>query len=145
MVQLTHNPIDAAAAVAHVQTSAAGAVVLFLGTTREFTEGRQTVRLSYESYPKMAERKLAELEAAACERWPIAKCVLIHRLGVVELGEASVLVAVSTPHRKEAFAAAQWLMDQIKKEVPIWKQEQWADGTAGWVHPGTEVNSADSP
>lgn len=144
MIQLTYEPIDSTTALAHVQTSAAGAVVLFLGTTREFTNGRQTLRLEYESYPSMAERKLGELERAAADRWPIVRSCIIHRLGRVDLGEASVLVAVSTPHRRDAFAAASWLMDQIKQEVPIWKQEQWADGQSSWIHP-VDANSDQPP
>jgi molybdopterin synthase catalytic subunit len=139
VIRLTHNPIDTQTALTQVQSTQAGAVVLFLGTAREFTLGRQTIGLMYEGYVEMAERKLAELESQARERWPVIECVLIHRLGAVELGEASVLVAVSTPHRRDAFEAAEWLMDTIKREVPIWKQEHWADGTIDWVHPGCEM------
>jgi molybdopterin synthase catalytic subunit len=115
---------------------AAGAIVLFLGTTRKVTDGRQTVALDYEAYRVMAEQKLAELEAAARERWPLVECLIEHRLGRVPAGEASVAIAVSAPHRREAFAAGEWLIDTLKKEVPIWKREQWSDGTTEWVHPG---------
>jgi molybdopterin synthase catalytic subunit len=136
VIQLTLEPIDTQLALRHVQSPQAGAVVTFLGTTREFTGGRQTVRLCYEGYREMAERKLGELEQQARARWPLVGCALVHRLGAVELGEASVLVAVSTPHRRDAFEAASWLMDRIKTEVPIWKQEHWADGSQSWIHPG---------
>ncbi len=68
-------------------------------------------------------------------QWPLVGCALVHRLGEVGLGEASVAVAVSSPHRRDAFAAAEWLMDRLKQEVPIWKQEHWADGSSEWVHP----------
>src|SRR5262245_21275467 len=136
MISLTHEPLDPAPVLPQVASNNAGAVVLFLGTTREFTKGRQTVSLDYECYPEMAERKLAELEAEARRRWPIIECQIVHRLGHLELGEASIAIAVSSPHRADAFAAGQWLIDTIKEDVPIWKQENWADGTSEWVHPG---------
>ena len=135
MVELTHAPIDTAALLAHVNSPQAGAVVLFLGTVRELTAERRTVALDYECYPEMAGRKLAELEADARSRWPIIECALVHRLGHLELGEASVAVAVSTPHRHDAFAAGKWLIDTLKEIVPIWKKENWDDGTTEWVHP----------
>ena len=135
MTELTDRVIDFAALLERVQSPIAGAVVLFLGTTREVTGGRQTASLDYECYPEMAERKLAELEAEARQRWPIVECAIVHRFGHLALGEASVAVAVSTPHRDDAFAAGRWLIDTIKQEVPIWKRENWADGTTEWVHP----------
>jgi molybdopterin synthase catalytic subunit len=133
---LTHDPIDVPALLDSVGSAQAGAVVLFLGTTREFTQGRQTASLDYECYPQMAEKKLAELEAEARRRWPIVECGIVHRLGRLELGEASVAIAVSTPHRRDAFEAGQWLIDTLKQVVPIWKKENWTDGTTEWVHPG---------
>jgi molybdopterin synthase catalytic subunit len=136
MVLLTHKCLDSAAVLAQVASHDAGAVVLFVGTTREFTQGRRTVSLDYECYPEMAEKKLAELEAEARQRWPLTGCSIVHRLGHLELGEASIAIAVSSPHRHDAFAAGQWLIDTIKEVVPIWKQENWADGTREWVHPG---------
>jgi len=136
MIALTHQPIDAAAVLAQVASNDAGAVVLFLGTTREFTQGRRTASLDYECYPEMAEKKLAELEAEARQRWPLVGCSIVHRLGHLELGEASIAIAVSSPHRGVAFEAGQWLIDTIKQIVPIWKQENWADETSEWVHPG---------
>ena len=136
MIELTDQPIDKAKVLAEVQSPASGAVVLFLGTTREFTDGRQTESLDYESYGEMAAKKLTELEAEARRRWEIIHCVIVHRLGHVELGEASVAIAVSTPHRHDAFEAGKWLIDTLKEVVPIWKKENWTDGTAEWVHPG---------
>ena len=135
MVELTKVVIDANDVLRRVGSSQAGAVVLFLGTTREFTGERRTVALDYECYPEMATKKLAELEAEARRRWPIVECVIVHRLGHLELGEASIAIAVSSPHRQDAFSAAQWLIDTIKQVVPIWKQEHWADGHREWVHP----------
>ena len=136
MVSLTTSTIDPSSILAQVASSRAGAVVLFLGTTREFTKGRRTQSLDYECYPEMAEKKLAELEAEARRRWPLTGCSIIHRLGHLELGDASIAIAVSSPHRHDAFAAGQWLIDTIKEVVPIWKCENWADGTTEWVHPG---------
>lgn len=138
MIQLTHQPIDPAQVLAAVASHTAGAVVLFLGTTREFTAGRQTTSLDYECYPEMATKKLAELEAAARAKWPLVHCAIIHRLGPLGLGEASVAIAVSSPHRQAAFEAGEWLIDTLKQEVPIWKKENWADGTSDWVHPGLD-------
>lgn len=138
MIQLTNNPIDTAALLEAARHPAAGAIVLFLGTTREITGDRQTVALSYEAYQEMAERRLAELEAEARRRWPVIECSIVHRLGVVPPTEASVAIVVSTPHRADAFNAGQWLIDSLKADVPIWKREQWADGTTEWVHPGIE-------
>ncbi len=137
VIALTHQPIDSQELLREVTTPLAGAVVLFLGTVRELTGDRRTLALNYECYAEMAERKLAELEAKARRRWPILECAIVHRLGRLELTEASVAVAVSTAHRGDAFAAGQWLIDTLKQEVPIWKEELWADGTSEWVHPGS--------
>jgi molybdopterin synthase catalytic subunit len=140
MISLSDKPIDASAVLTQVASNDAGAVVLFLGTTRQFTKGRHTASLDYECYPAMAEKKLAELEAEARRRWPLVGCLIVHRLGHLELGEASIAIAVSSPHRADAFAAGQWLIDTIKEVVPIWKRENWADGTSEWVHPGLSSN-----
>jgi molybdopterin synthase catalytic subunit len=136
MIELTPQPIDTASLLASIASSDAGAVVLFLGTTREYTHGRRTASLDYECYPEMAEKKLAELEAEARRRWPLVSCAIVHRLGRLELGEISIAIAVSSPHRHVAFEAGKWLIDTIKEVVPIWKCENWADGTSEWVHPG---------
>ena len=139
MIEITRDPIDISAVVGSVSSSRAGAVVLFVGTTRELTGGRQTEWLDYECYGDMAEKKLAELESDARARWPLVACAIVHRVGRVGLGEASVAIAVSSPHREAAFEAGRWLIDTLKKVVPIWKKENWADGTSQWVHPGLEA------
>jgi len=136
VIQLNHEPIDSGEVLASVQSPHAGAVILFLGTTREFTAGRQTESLDYESYGEMAISKLEELEQQAREKWSLTEVTIVHRLGHLEIGEASVAIAVSAPHRKDAFTAGQWLIDTLKEIVPIWKKENWADGTSEWVHPG---------
>jgi molybdopterin synthase catalytic subunit len=145
MIALVNQSIDIPSVQAAVQTTAAGAIVLFLGTTREFTDGRRTALLDYECYPEMAKRKLAELEAEARQRWPILDCAIVHRLGRVEIGEASVAIAVSSAHRQAAFEAGQWLIDTLKQVVPIWKRELWADGTTEWVHPSADKATTDTP
>lgn len=136
MIQLTYDPIDTQQVLAQVTSARAGAVVLFLGTTREFTGGRRTLWLDYECYPDMAREQLTLLEQQAVERWSLEGCAIVHRLGRVDLAEVSVAVAVSSAHRGVAFEAGQWLIDRLKEVVPIWKQEHWADGTTQWVHPG---------
>ena len=138
MIQLTNDPIDYHAVTESVRSDQAGAVILFLGTVRELTQGRQTLALDYEAYPEMAAAKLAELEAEARARWPVVEATIVHRLGHLELGDISVAVAVSTPHRHQAFEAGRYLIDQLKQLVPIWKKENWSDGTTEWVHPGAE-------
>lgn len=135
MVELTHEPIDALRLLARAQQPQAGAVVLFLGIARQFTAGRETAELRYEAYAEMARSELAALEQQARGRWPLVECAIVHRLGVVPLAEASVAIAVSSPHRAAAFEAGQWLIDSLKQTVPIWKQEHYSDGAAEWVHP----------
>jgi molybdopterin synthase catalytic subunit len=144
MVLLTTEPIDTIQVLNHVSSNQAGAIVLFLGTTREFTGQRQTLSLDYECYPEMAHKKMSELETEARDKWPIVECTIVHRLGRLELSEASVAIAVSSPHRRDAFEAGQWLIDRLKEVVPIWKKENWADGTSEWVHPGLTTSGVAS-
>ena len=141
MIQLTDKPIDTAAVLEEVRTPEAGAVVLFQGTARRTTAGRRSESLEYESYAEMARHKLAELETEARRRWSLEGCAIVHRLGHVEIGQTSVAIAVSSAHRQAAFEAGRWLIDRIKQVVPIWKKENWADGTSQWVHPGTNGTS----
>ncbi len=136
IIELTSGPIDYAELTERVRSNQAGAVVLFLGTVREMTSGRQTSSLDYEGYPEMAEKTTAEIDREARQKWPIINSGIVHRLGHLELGEISVAVAVSTPHRRQSFEAGQFLIDQLKARVPIWKKENWSDGTTEWVHPG---------
>lgn len=143
MIQLTHETIDSAGLVERAQSPAAGAVLLFLGCTRQHTAGRETVELTYDAYTEMAEKELAVLESQARERWQLAECIIVHRLGTVPLGEASVAIVVASAHRRAAFEAGEWLIDTLKQRVPIWKQEHWADGTTEWVHP--ESSTVKSP
>ena len=136
MIRLTTEPIDYYALTQEVRRHDCGAVVTFLGTVRDLTDGRETVALDYEAYPGMAEKKLAEIEAETRTRWPVGEIALVHRLGHLEVGAVSVAVGVSCPHRAEAFAACRHAIDRLKELVPIWKKENWADGRTEWVHPG---------
>ncbi|MBA4105736.1 MAG: molybdopterin converting factor [Pirellula sp.] len=145
MIKLTEHPIDATALLQAAQQPEAGAVVLFLGITRQFTKGRETASLSYEAYREMAVKELERLEQQARERWPLVDCSIVHRLGEVPLAEASVAIAVSSPHRGDAFEAGRWLIDTLKETVPIWKQEHWADGDAAWVHPQRTADGSALP
>ena len=138
MVELTYNAIDTDAVLRSAHAPAAGAVVLFLGTVRGTTNGRQTDSLDYECYPEMARSQLADLEAEARRKWSLAGCTIVHRLGHLEVSETSVAIAVGSAHRRAAFEAGRWLIDRIKEVVPIWKKENYTDGTSDWVHPSED-------
>ena len=135
MIRLTQEPIDYHALTEEVRRPGCGGVVLFLGTVRDLTGGRETVALDYEAYPAMAEKKMSEIEEDVRRRWPVGAIGLVHRLGRLGVGEVSVAVAVSCPHRAEAFDACRHAIDRLKELVPIWKKENWADGATEWVHP----------
>lgn len=137
MVRLTRDVIDYHTMTAQVHCGNCGAIVLFLGTVRDLTGERVTVALDYDAYPAMAERKMAEIEADTRRRWPVGEMLMEHRLGRLEVGDVSVAVAVSCPHRAQAFEACRYAIDRLKELVPIWKKENWADGSTEWVHPGT--------
>jgi molybdopterin synthase catalytic subunit len=136
-IQLHEEPIDLGPVVEFVSAGAAGGVGVFLGTTRDETDanGRRLVALDYEAYAPMALKQMKDLAAKARERWPIVRLAILHRTGRVELARPSVIIAVSTPHRGEAFEACRWLIDTLKAEVPIWKREVWEDGSGTWVVP----------
>jgi molybdopterin synthase catalytic subunit len=134
MIRLTHDPIDYHALTEAVRAPHCGAVALFLGTVRDLTGQHVTVCLDYEAYGPMAEKKLAEIEAEVRRRWPVGDVAMVHRLGRLAVGEVSVAVAVSCPHRAEAFDACRFAVDTLKELVPIWKRENAPDGTGEWVH-----------
>jgi molybdopterin synthase catalytic subunit len=135
MIRLTHDAIDHAALTESVRTPHCGGVVTFLGTVRDLTGEQVTVALDYEAYPGMAEKKLAEIETDTRARWPVGELAIVHRLGRLAVGEVSVAVAVSCPHRGEAFAACEHAIDRLKELVPIWKREHGPAGSTEWVHP----------
>lgn len=135
MIRLTSDPIDYHALTDAVVRPHCGGVVLFLGTVRDLTGDVRTVFLDYEAYAPMAEKQMAAIEAEARERWPVGDVAIVHRLGRLNVQDVSVAVAVSCPHRDQAFAAGRFLIDRVKELVPIWKKENAPDGEAGWVHP----------
>lgn len=141
MASLHYEPLDANAMTAALLRADCGAVLTFLGTTRDHHEGRRVVRLAYEAYEPMALRELQSLEREAAERFEIAACVIAHRLGEVPPAEASVVVVVASAHRGPAFDACRWVMDELKRRVPIWKKEHFAEGDAQWVR-GTPLPGA---
>lgn len=132
------GPINAEALLAEVTTPRCGAVTLFLGTVRDHSDGIDGVtHLEYEAYDGIAEEKIAEIVAEARGKWEIEKVAVMHRVGSLTVGEASVAVAVGTGHRAEAFAAGRYIIDELKARVPIWKKEHWPGG-AEWVREDLE-------
>lgn len=132
MFRITHQPIDLEELVRCVSDAEAGAIVPFIGTTRNYNEGRRVIALDYEAYPEMAEKELARIGAEAKQKWPICKMAIVHRLGPVQIGEASVIIVVSSAHRDAAFAASRFAIEEIKKTVPIWKKEVFEGGEV-WI------------
>jgi len=136
-VEIRGDALPVAEAIAFTSTPAAGGIDVFLGTTRGETnsDGRELIALDYEAYAAMADQQFRSFAKQARQRWPIVRLVILHRTGRVGLGEPSVLIAVSTPHRAESFEACHWLIDTLKKEATIWKKQVWQDGAGEWVHP----------
>ncbi|MEX1138535.1 MAG: molybdenum cofactor biosynthesis protein MoaE [Bacteroidota bacterium] len=132
MVLLTSNPIDVQTVLKSVATPGSGGIDIFIGTTRDHSGGRAVTSLEYEAYEPMALREMERIERQARKKWPLEKVAIVHRLGSVPIGEASVVIAVSSAHRKQAFEACRFVIDALKKEVPIWKREHFADGTEEW-------------
>lgn len=131
-MELVRAEIDSAALVQEIKAGSDGAVCVFDGIVRDNTRGRQTLHLDYEAYEEMALTQMRELAAAAVERFGVRDVVLVHRLGRLVVGETSVLIVVASAHRGAAFEACRWLIDTLKKQVPIWKKEQFVDG-AVWA------------
>ncbi len=136
MFVVTREPLDPARLVEAVRRDESGAVVLFYGVVRNHNEGRRVHHLEYDAYERMAEKKLREVAEETKRRFPVDDIAIAHRAGRLEIGETSLLVAVSSAHRADAFEAAHYCVDRIKQVVPIWKKEVWDDGSA-WLegHP----------
>lgn len=134
-IRLTNEPLSVADAVEFVRDEAAGAVDLFIGTTRRYTAGRETSSLSYEAYDEMAHAEMHRLAMECAAAWPIVRIAFHHRTGTVAVGEASVVIAVSSAHRDAAFEACRFLIERLKVDVPIWKRESFSDGADEWVKP----------
>ncbi|MBX7102985.1 MAG: molybdenum cofactor biosynthesis protein MoaE [Gemmataceae bacterium] len=133
MVGLTHDPIDVARLLNEVRRPGCGGVVLFLGTVRDLTGTDRTIALEYESHAGMAQRELTAIADEAKSRWPMGGLAVIHRLGLIPVGEIAVGVVGSCPHRAEAFAAVQFVVDELKRRAAIWKKDHTPDGPGTWV------------
>jgi molybdopterin synthase catalytic subunit len=129
---ITKEPISIEEVVKKVIRPEAGAVTTFIGTVREFTNGKRTLFLQYEAYVSMAEKKLAQIGEEIQEKWPDAQVAITHRIGKLDISDIAVVIAVSTPHRKDAYEANQYAIERIKQIVPIWKKEHWENGEE-WV------------
>ncbi len=144
MFRVVEGPIDALDLAAEVATDADGAVIVFRGIARRLSRGREVVHLEYEAYPEMAEKLMAQIGDEITTKWPVSKVAIVHRTGVLQIGQASVVIAVSSPHRAEAFQACQYAIDRLKQIVPIWKKEVWSDGSQwiGWEHERNQAEAA---
>jgi molybdopterin synthase catalytic subunit len=146
---LTREPIEAAQLVSAAKQGEDGAVVVFDGIVRNHSRGRQTLYLDYEAYEEMAAKQMGELAQAARHQFNVRHVTIMHRLGRLQVGETSVLIVVASPHRAQAYEASRWLIDTLKKTVPIWKKETFVDG-AVWADgepfpAGYAVEGADDP
>jgi molybdopterin synthase catalytic subunit len=141
MIDVVDHPIDTAQVLASVSHPGAGGIALFVGTTRNHSHGKEVLYLEYEAYVPMALSMMTQIAAEATARWGLHAISIVHRRTRVGIGEASVVIAVSSSHRKEAFEACRYAIDTLKKTVPVWKKEFFADG-AVWVD-GEDRNSGE--
>jgi molybdopterin synthase catalytic subunit len=145
MVSVSDEPLDAIGIMEFVADDSAGSTVLFSGTVRDHSPGRQGVtRLEYEAYEGVVTTKIREVVDEAMERWPIVKAAAVHRTGVLGLRESAVIVAVSTAHRADGFPACRYIIDELKHRVPIWKKEHW-EGGSEWVREDLHHSGEPSP
>ncbi len=135
-LNLSDTPIDVNEVIKAVASDEAGAIDVFIGTVRKHTRQKEVVRLEYEAYDKMVMQEMEKLADEVKEKWPVEKMAIYHRKGILQIGEAAVVIAVSTPHRQEAFEACKYTIDTLKQRIPIWKKEVFGDGEE-WVdaHP----------
>ena len=131
-ILVTEGPLDPGELTDRVRTGSSGAVVTFLGTTRDHNAGRRVTMLEYEAYRPMADKMLAQVASEMIERWELGGVAIGHRIGRVDIGEISLVVATSAPHRQDAFQACQYAIDRIKQIVPIWKKEHFEGGEV-WI------------
>lgn len=131
--QVGPDPIDPPAVLRRVGSDADGAVLLFLGTVRNHADGRAVSGMTYEAYASMADTVLAEIASEAGERFHTDRLAVVHRTGALTLGEVSVAIAVSTPHRAESYDASRYVIEEIKKRLPVWKHEHYVEGPSAWV------------
>lgn len=126
---ITHEPLHVEEVIGKVNDPNHGASIVFVGTTREYTYGKRTLSLEYEAYIPMALKTLEQIGNEMNEQWPGTKTAISHRLGVVGIGQTSVIIAVSSPHRENCYQASRYAIDRLKQIVPIWKKEIWEDGS----------------
>jgi molybdopterin synthase catalytic subunit len=134
-VRLVEHPIDAAALIKSVAAADKGAISLFLGTVRDTNDGRAVTSLRYSAYSEMAEAELVKIANEMGEQFGVTTAIIEHRLGFLDIGEIAIGIAVAHQHRAPAIASVAYAMDEIKRRVPIWKEEEYADGTKEWVDP----------
>lgn len=144
LVRVTGDTLDPAEAISAVTARDAGAIEVFLGVVRDNNLDRAVGHLVYDAYPEMAEKEMRGIAEDAVERFGLKGCAVLHRTGRLEIGETSLLVAISSAHRAEAFEAGRWVVDEIKKRVPVWKKEVWADGEA-WIEGPESMGLARPP
>ena len=132
---IVDRPLDAAALLAEVASHASGASTLFVGTVRETNAGRRVTGIDYSAYGPMAERELASIAGEAAARFGTERIAVEHRIGTLSLGEASIVIAISHARRSAALDAQRYVIEEVKRRVPIWKREHYADGTREWVDP----------
>jgi molybdopterin synthase catalytic subunit len=135
--RITEEPIQAERLL-DLGSRADGALLLFVGRVRNHNDGRPVARLRYEAYTEMAERELEAILREAADRCEATRIEAVHRTGTLEIGEASVAIAVASPHRASAFEASRYVIEEIKKRLPVWKREVYADGSDAWVHAASE-------
>lgn len=133
--RLVREPIDANALIRRVSHPANGAVLLFVGVVRDVNDGRAVTGIEYSAYEPMAARELTDIAGETVQRFGVGHIAIEHRLGELALEDASVGIAVAHPHRGEAYDASRWVIEEIKRRLPIWKRERYADGTREWVDP----------
>ena len=131
--RITEDPIDPSALLAGVGGDRDGAALLFVGVVRNHADGRSVTGMRYDAYVEMAEPVLAEIVAEAAERAGSDQVAAVHRVGELEVGEVSVAIAAASPHRAEAFDAARYVIEEIKKRLPVWKREHYVEGDSSWV------------
>ena len=132
-ITIQKEPIDIALVMNEAGSDSDGAVVSFIGRARNNSNGKPVLYLEYEAYGEMARKQLQKVIDDAAARWALGSCMLVHRIGRVNVGEASIIIAASSPHRNEAFQAVQFIIDTIKKQIPIWKKEFYPDGSS-WIN-----------
>jgi len=131
---ICEEPIDIASLISKVGTNDSGAISSFIGTTRDNFEGKRVLRLEYESYTPMAQKELLKICSKIRNKWDVKKIAMVHRIGLVPIGEASVAIMISSAHRKESLEATSWAIDELKSTVPIWKKEIYEDSSSSWKH-----------